>query len=188
MEDMTSDAMEHREHAEHAAGSGDRMLLKVSATIAILAVVAATVGSLETIESGAAIARKSEAVLRQNQATDKWGQFQAQSLKKNMYDIAKAADPAKTDAYEAKARGYEKEGDGTKAEAEKLSRESDELLERGEGREHRHHILTVGVTLLHVGIAVATLSIIMRGQRWPWYAAILLGVAGSVTAALAYLA
>ena len=188
MEDMTSDAMEHREHAEHAAGTGDRMLLKVSATIAILAVVAATVGSLETIESGAAIAHQSKAVLRQNQATDKWGQFQAQSLKKNMYDIAKAANPARAEAYEAKARGYEKESDETKAEAERLGHESDELIERGEHREHRHHVLTAGVTLLHVGIAVATLSIIMRGQRWPWYAAIALGVAGTVVGASAYLA
>ena len=56
-----------------------------------------------------------------------------------------------------------------------------------EGHEHRHHILTVAVTLLHVAIAIATIAIIMRGQRWPWYAALALGVLGSIGAAYAYL-
>ena len=45
---------------------------------------------------------------------------------------------------------------------------------------------SAGVTLLHVGIAVATLSIILRGRRWPWHAAIALGVVGTIVAAYAY--
>ncbi len=60
------------------------------------------------------------------------------------------------------------------------------MLQAGERHEKRHHVLTVGVTLLHVGIAVATLSIIMRGRRWPWQASIVLGVLGSAVAAYAY--
>jgi hypothetical protein len=182
----TSEQMEHREHAEHAAHSGDPLLLWVSATIAILAVVAASVGSLETIESGAAISKKSESVLLQNRATDRWSFFQAQSLKKNMYDIAKATNPAQAEAFDAKARGYETEGESTRQKAEELDHESDALLEEGEHHEKRHHVLTAGVTLLHVGIAIATLSIIMRGRRWPWYAAMALGVLGSAVAAWAY--
>ncbi len=186
MDNEISEQMEHREHAEHAAHSGDPLLLWVSATIAILAVVAASVGSLETIESGAAISKKSESVLLQNRATDRWSYFQAQSIKKNMYDIAKAATPAQAEAYDAKARGYEADAEGTREKAEELGRESDALLEDGGHHEKRHHVLTVGVTLLHVGIAVATLSIIMRGRRWPWYAAMVLGAVGTVVAGYAY--
>ena len=182
-----SEQREHREHAEHAAHSGDSLLLWVSATIAILAVVAASVGSLETIESGAAISKKGESVLFQNRATDRWSYFQAQSIKKNMYDIAKAANPLQAAAFDAKARGYETDGEGTREKAEELGRESDALLDAGDHPEKRHHVLTVGVTLLHVGIAVATLSIIMRGRRWPWYASMVLGAAGSIVAASAYL-
>ncbi len=66
MEDATTEHLEHREHAEHAAHSGDPLIVKVSVTIALLAVVAASVGSLETIESGAALSKKSEPVLLQN--------------------------------------------------------------------------------------------------------------------------
>ncbi len=186
MEDATSEHLEHREHAEHAAHSGDPLLLKVSVTIAILAVVAATIGSLETIESGTALSKKSESVLLQNRATDQWSYFQAQSIKKNMYDIAKAANPALATLYDDKARGYEAESEQTHSKAEDLGHESDALLEAGEHHEKRHHVLTVGVTMLHVGIAVATLSIIMKGRRWPWYASMVLGALGSVVAAAAY--
>ncbi len=186
MEDATSEHLENREHAEHAAHSGDPLLMKVSVTIAILAVVAATIGSLETIESGTALSKKSESVLLQNRATDQWSYFQAQSIKRNMYDIAKLSSPAQAAAYEDKARGYETESESTKTKAEEFGHESDALLEAGEHHEKRHHVLTVGVTMLHVGIAVATLSIIMKGRRWPWYASMVLGVFGAVVAAAAY--
>jgi hypothetical protein len=42
-----------------------------------------------------------------------------------------------------------------------------EKLRDSEGHEHLHHILTVAVTLLHVAIAIATIAVIMHGQRWP---------------------
>jgi hypothetical protein len=38
-----------------------------------------------------------------------------------------------------------------------------------------------------VSIAIATIAIIMRGQRWPWYGSMALGTAGVIGAAIAYL-
>ena len=186
MEDATTEHLERREQAEHAAHAGDPLLTMVSVTIAILAVVAATIGSLETVESGTALSKKSESVLLQNRATDQWSYFQAQSIKKNMYDIARAGAPAVAEAYDAKARAYEAESEAARTKAEALGRESEALLEAGEHHEKRHHVLTVGVTLLHVAIAVATLSIIMRGRRWPWRASMVLGAVGAAVAAYAY--
>ena len=46
MSESPSEHFEHAEHAEHASLLGDPFLMQVSVTIAILAVVAATVGSL----------------------------------------------------------------------------------------------------------------------------------------------
>jgi hypothetical protein len=186
MEDSTSEHIEHAEHAEHAAHSGNPFLAKVSVTIAILAVIAATVGSLETLESGAAISDKNEAVLLQNRAADTWAFFQAQSIKKNLYEIAAAGNAEKAADYAVKAKSYETDSAKTREEARDLERDTTVKLEDGEKHEHRHHILTVGVTLLHVSIAIATIAIIMRGARWPWHAAILLGALGSVVAAYAY--
>jgi hypothetical protein len=48
MSGTPTEHFEHAEHAEHAALLGDPFLTKVSVTIAILAVIAATVGSLES--------------------------------------------------------------------------------------------------------------------------------------------
>ena len=180
--------LEHAEHAEHAAHSGDPFLARVSVTIAILAVLAATVGSFETVESGLAITDKNESVLLQNRATDIWSFFQAQSIKKNMYDLAAAAstDPAKQADYVKKARDYERESGEAKPKAEDLERERDTKLGESTAHEKRHHTLTAAVTLLHVSIAIATIAIIMRGRRWPWYGAMILGAVGTVIAVLAY--
>ena len=99
MSDPALSAHEHAEHAEHAAHANDPFISRVSITIAVLAVLAATVGSLETIEAGAAIAASSEAVLEQNKASDIWGEYQADSLKKHLYSIAADAGGANADRY-----------------------------------------------------------------------------------------
>jgi hypothetical protein len=188
MDGSPTEHLEHAEHAEHAAHSGDPFLAAVSVTIAILAVLAATVGSFETIESGKAITDKNESVLLQNQAADSWGFFQAQSIKKNMYDLAAGAqtDPAKQSDYIKKARQYESDSGETKAHAEELEKERDAKLAEGSAHEERHHVLTAAVTFLHVSIAIATIAIIMRGQRWPWHSAMVLGAAGTLLALYAY--
>lgn len=177
---------EHLEHAEHAAHSGDSFLVTVSATIAILAVVAATVDSFETIETAATINAKNDAVLLQNKATDTWNFFQAKSIKKNMYQVAAQAAPAQADAFkkEAARNAADEKELGEKGKA--LEEQTEGKLKESESHERRHHRLTLSVTLLHVGIAIATLAIIMRGARWPWYAAIGLGIAGVIVAIMAY--
>ena len=82
MSESPVEHFEHAEHAEHASLLGDPFLTQVSVTIAILAVVAATVGSLETLETAGAIGDKNAAVLLQNKATDTWNFYQAKSIKK----------------------------------------------------------------------------------------------------------
>lgn len=189
MNDSPTEHLEHAEHAEHAAHSGDPVLIQVSVTIAVLAVIAATIGSFETVESGLSITDKNDSVLLQNQATDAWGFFQAQSIKKNLYDIAAAATPDETlkTGYDKKARGYESDSADVKTKAEDLEKERDAKLADSNGHERRHHALTAAVTLLHVSIAIATITIIMRGQRWPWYGAMVMGAVGTVMAVIAYL-
>ena len=88
MSDPALEAHEHAEHAEHAAHEKDPFISRVSITIAVLAVMAAAAGSLETVEGGRAITQSSEAVLAQDMATDSWNEYQADSLKRHMYDIA----------------------------------------------------------------------------------------------------
>lgn len=188
MEDNTIEHLEHREHAEHAHHSADDFNQRVSVTIALLAVLAAGVGSLETLETGAAISAKNESVLIQAKASDQWAFFQSKSIKKNQYEIAAKSTPLWKDDFHSEAERYARESKDIQTEAKRLEELSKAHAEEGDHHEHRHHILTVAATLLHIAIAIATISIISKGARWPWFLSMGLSVAGAVTAAGAYLA
>src|SRR5215469_9922275 len=97
--DPALEAHEHAEHAEHAAHEHDPFVSRVSITVAVLAVMAATAGSLETVEAGRAIALSSDAVLAQEKATDAWNEYQADSLKRHMYEIAAAGGGPKAQSW-----------------------------------------------------------------------------------------
>ncbi len=186
MSESPTEHFEHAEHAEHVAHSHDPFLAKVSITIAILAVLSAAVGSLETLETADTIRDKTTAAIIQNRATDEWGQFSRESLKKTMYDIAvltPGADPA---ASTAKSADYESRSSETKRRAEELEHKVAEANEGSEKHERRHQILTVSATLLHIAIAIATIAIVMQGKRWPYRTAVVLGILGSIGAALAF--
>lgn len=180
------EAHEHAEHAQHAAHHGGGLLAWVSMTIAVLAVLSAVVGSLETLAGGQAFTQKNEAVLAQARASDNWAFYQAKSLKKHIYGIAADQGGPKADKYRQTAASNEADENKIQDEAKALEKERDEHLkaaERDEGREHR---LTVAATSLHMGIAIATIAII-TGRKWPWLASLVLGAAGMAVTAWAYL-
>lgn len=187
MNDSATEHFEHTEHVVHAASHNDNFLVTVSVTIAILAVVAATIGSLETLETAATIGDKNAAVLLQNKATDAWSFYQAKSVKKNLYSVAAANGGPAAQEFKKQAERYGMDEAELFAKGQELEHQTEAKLLDSERHEHRHHILTIAVTLLHVSIAIATIAIIVRGSRWPWYAAIALGAAGTLGAAYAYL-
>jgi hypothetical protein len=186
LNDPALSAHEHAEHAEHAAHTNDPFISRVSITIAVLAVLAAAVGSLETLEAGAAIESSSEAVLEQNKASDIWGEYQADSLKKHLYGIA-------ADAGGANAERYHKTSDeqkATQAEVKKQAMEDeaarDQKLAEGRVHEHRHHRLAVAATLAEIGIAICTVAIITRRKSF-WLGSLALGLGGVIVLAYTYL-
>jgi hypothetical protein len=179
------DANEHREHAEHAAETKDPFISRVSITIACLAVLAAVVGSLETVENGIAITDSSRAVLAQDRATDTWNEYQADSLKKHVYGIA-ADQPGPNAARYKKVAADQvaKQADLlTKAKAGEDERER--WVHESEAHEKRHHWLTFAATLLEIGIGMSTVSIVTRKRSF-WMAAVGLGVVGMILFAVAY--
>jgi Domain of unknown function (DUF4337) len=186
MDESPLEHHEHAEHAEHAALGGDPFIIRVSVTIAILAVIAAAISSLETVEASGALAKLSEANLSQNKATDSWSYYQAQRIKKTIYDVLALQAPEKAAEAEKQSQRYDEDSKKLESEARKLEASVDGAEEESSVHEHRHHRLTLAATFLHVGIAISTIAIIARGQRWPWYAALLLGLAGVGIAGTAY--
>lgn len=177
---------EHAEHAEHAAHAHDPLISQVTFTIAVLAVVAAVAASLETTESDRAIVAKNDAVLVQNQASDTWAQYQAESVKKNLFSIAADAAGPKAADYAKRAGEEAAKGGPLRSKAEAFEARRDRFLEQAEVSEQRHGRLTIASTLLHMAIAIATLAIILH-KRWPWWVSLGLSAAGLALGAWAYL-
>jgi hypothetical protein len=182
-QDAALDAHEHAEHAEHAAHARDPFISKVSITVAVLAVLAATAGSLETVEGGRAITESSEAVLAQDEATDAWNEYQADSLKRHMYDIAAENGLGHYHNDSVAERAVQ---DKARAKAETAQKERDLKIRESARHESRHHWLTGAATLIEIGIALSTVAIITKRQPF-WLSAIGLGVTGLALFAVAYL-
>jgi len=184
--DPALDAHEHREHAEEAAHARDPFISRVSITVALLAVLAAAAGSLETVEGGAAITASSESVLAQDKATDAWNEYQADSLKRHLYGIAAKQGGAHAVEFRQIADDQSAKQKSVRAEAARDEQERDRLVKESAEHERRHHWLTGAATLLEIGIALSTVTIITR-RRPLWFGALGLGIAGIVLLAVAYL-
>ncbi|MFI4935060.1 MAG: DUF4337 family protein [Caulobacterales bacterium] len=189
MSDSPLEELEHHEHAEHAAHaaeSHDSLISQVTFTIAVLAVLAAVCASLETTEGDAAIAAKNDAVLAQNQASDTWNQYQADSLKKYLFSIAAAENGPKAGDYKKQSAEKAAEEKTLQPKAAAFETTRDKFRENAEVHERRHGRLTISSTLLHMAIAIATLAIILH-RRWPWLTALALTAGGLIIGAWAYL-
>ena len=187
MSDPALEAHEHAEHAEHAAHERDPFISRVSITIAVLAVMAAGAGSLETVEGGRAITESSEAVLAQDKATDSWNEYQADSLKRHMYDIASVNGSARTEEYAKEIAKDRDSQDKAREKAQDAEKDRDVRIAESAMHEGRHHWLTGAATLIEIGIALSTVAII-TSRRAFWFSAMGLGAAGAVLFAVAYLA
>ena len=184
--DPALEAREHTEHAEHAAHVRDPFISRVSITVAILAVMAATAGSLETVEASRAITQSSEAVLAQDKATDSWNEYQADSLKRHMYEIASVSGGPKAEEYLRDIKDQREGQNKARDKAKEAEQERDEKLRDSALHEGRHHWLTGAATMVEIGIALSTVAIITR-RRIFWMAAMGLGAVGTTLFAVAYL-
>ena len=188
MENPALEAHEHMEHAEHASHEHDPFISRVAITVAVLAVLTAAAGSLETMEGEGSLGATSEAVLLQDKATDSWNEFQADSIKKHVYGIAARSAPAGSadgDYFKKQAKEYGETQAKLSKKAEDNEKERDGLLAESDHHEQRHKWLTGSATLFEIGIAMSTVAIITH-KTWLWYAAIAFGALGLTLLGTAY--
>jgi hypothetical protein len=185
--DPALDAHEQHEHAEHAAHERDPFISRVSITVALLAVLAAVVTSLETVESGRAITTSSESVLAQDKATDAWNEYQADSLKRHMLEIAADQGGSSAARYDKQSADQAVKQKAVKQQALRDEAERDRLVNESAEHEQKEHWLTGAATMLEIGIAMSTVTIITR-RRPLWLAALGFGAVGLALLALGYAA
>ena len=184
--DPALDAHEHSEHAEHAAHERDPFISNVSITIAILAVLAAAAGSLESIEGDKAITASADAVLHQDQATDAWTEYEADSLKRHMYTIASDGGGPNAADFKKTASDNAKKQDKVREQAKDKESERDTLIKESGAHEKRHDWLTGSATITEIGIAISTVAIITK-RRVAWFGALALGAVGVALLGWAYI-
>lgn len=174
--------LETAEHAAHAAAEGGLRAAIVPLSIAVMAVIAGGLGSLETSASSSAIIARSDASIRRNEASDLWSEYQAESLKKHLYDIAAGQNASGSDALKAQAAKYGEEETKLQAEAKAKEQETAQQVAASERSMERHHRLSYATSIVQLAIALASISIVIR-RRWLWYGSLACLVAGIVVAA-----
>jgi hypothetical protein len=153
-------------HAHHAT---EPWILGVALTAAFLAVLAAITALLAEHHAN-------EAMLDQIQSSDKWSEYQAKSIKANLFAtkiemleaMGKAAGKKDLDKIET----YRREQEPIRDEAQEK--------ERAAAAHLRHHtILSPSVMLFQIGIAVGAISVLTKRKSF-WYASLAIGVVGGV--------
>lgn len=166
---------------------------KIALSIAIVAVVLALIGSKGD-------AAKTEAIIKTNQAADKWGEYQSKSIKQhiaeanaklavrlaNIEKMISAGKPEsgapekaeKAEKSEKSASDYEKEKDKIKEEALEFEHEAST-----EGNiENKLHLAEV---LLQLAVVLSSIAILTRWHV-PWFAGMFLALVGAIYGGLHY--
>jgi hypothetical protein len=186
--DLQSDAHETAKLSREAAESGDAMTQQVTLSIAVMAVVAAFIGALGETEASHTFVEKNDAVLAQAKASDTWSEYQAESIKRHVYDVgaAMAGQPEAAAKLKNEADKYASEQPETQDKAKGLEAEVAVHSQKADGHFERHHVLTIAEGIVHVAVAGASIALLSRRRSF-WLISLALTVAGMVIAGAAYL-
>lgn len=178
---MPEELQELHEHAEHA--KHDPSLAPVSLTMAVLAVLVATVSLLGHRTS-------TEEVILQNKVTDQWAYYQAKNMRRHNDELfadltsvlaTKDAEAATKlqGKYRAEAERYRDEQKELDAKARELEQET-ALAHRKTDR------FDLGEVFLEIALVITSITL-LSGRRLFWHLGLFLGAAGILVAASAWM-
>ncbi len=181
----------HERLSEERAASGEALDQRIALFTAILATLAAVTSFLGGHTQNEALLHKNEAVLIKAQASDAWGYYQAEDLKRHIaqmeVDLAPlASDANQMSAHRADIARYKARGAGLKREAEALDRQSAAANAESDEALRPHMKLALAVTAIQVAIALASITA-LTGRRWLLWVAGAAALVGALLAGLAWL-
>jgi hypothetical protein len=175
-----NEAQELQEHAEH--GSHESSMRPVAFTMAVLAVLVA-------ITTVLGHRTHTEAVLRQNQATDQWNFYQAHKIRSSdtelALDLLSVMTVTNKDAADKLAKSYadhQKKWTDDLKEAEQKANELGADVERAEARGSRFDLAEA---LLEIGLVITSVTLLTRSRIY-WYLGLVFSVAGIACVAAAF--
>jgi hypothetical protein len=167
-----NEAHELREHAEH--GAHEASMRPVAFTMSVLAVLVA-------ITTVLGHRTHTDAVLKQNQATDQWNLYQAKKIRSSdtalAQDLLSVVAITNQDAAKKIAKGYadhqEKWAEDLKEEQEK----AEGLETKVEQAEARADRFDLGEALLEIALVVSSITLLTKNRLY-WLLGLVFGVAG----------
>lgn len=187
---MSEELNELQEHAEHA--KHDPSLAPVTLTMAILAVLVATVSLLGHRTHTEEILLKNEEVLLQNKVTDQWAYYQAKNIRRHNDELfadlttVVASKDAKATAtlqekYRAEADRYKDEQKELDAKARELEDEGKLTRQEGDLTRRKADRFDLGEVFLEIALVICSITL-LSGRRLFWYLGVVFGAAGVLVA------
>lgn len=178
----------HEEAVEHGAHN-DGLAQRVALTTAILA----TIGALFGYQSGQvqteAMLLKNDSISRITKASDQWSFYQAKSTREFIStSLAQtAADEKVREKYKKEAERYGREKEEIRQGAQKLDHEAERLSQESEAKVPPHERMALGVALMQVAVALASITVLTR-KSWLYVGALIFAGVGIAVASWGYLA
>jgi len=166
---------------EHHNGGHENnpLVLPVSVTISILAVLVAVVTLLGH-------RAHTEELSRETQAASRWTQFQAKSIRQheaeNTSDVVNLVAGLDKEKGEALRKKYEKQLEHYESDKEDVSEQAKELEAERDLAARKADRFDGGEALLEIGLVICSITLLAKKKAF-WFAGMLIGAAGVVLAA-----
>ena len=158
----------------HHGGEDDPLVLPVSITISVMAVVIAAA----TLMGHRA---HTEELLRQSQAADRWAQYQAKSVRlhetqgfSDVVNIVASLDKEKGAALRGK---YMKEVEHYQSDKQDISKEAKDLEDERDLAGRKADRFDGGEALLEVGLVICSITLLTKRKLF-WFGGALVGAVG----------
>jgi hypothetical protein len=178
---MPDEVSELRENAEH--GAHEKSLAPVTITMAIFAVLVATVSLLGHRAD-------TDELLLQTKATDQWAYYQAKDIRRRTYElfldeisVFTVQTSPQVDKIKEK---YSKEVERYKDDQKDIQEQAQDAEKEVTVQAHRADRFDLGEVLLEAGLVICSITLLTRKMAF-WQIGILMGLAGVVIAATAFL-
>jgi Domain of unknown function (DUF4337) len=156
----------HEELLEKMVERGEGLAQRVAIVTALLATIGALFGYQAGHVSTEAMLLKNDSIAATAKASDMWAEYQAKStrefLSKNLAGIA--TDPALKEKLASEGDRYAKEKDEISKKAKEFEEQSEAANKKAEANITPHERMALGVTLMQVAVALASITVLTRKQ------------------------
>lgn len=167
-----------------------------SISIVFIAVLATVATQLAGKYSGRTLVELNKATFSQAKASDKWGEYQANSIKRNLYEALREMTPATALAdpdaakrqqdFSDKIAKYDNNQKQIKEDAGKLEKERDASVATAADSTSHGGSLASSISLFQISIALGSICLVAK-KKWLWFASMLLAAAASAKMVLVWM-